>query len=178
MEILKMKNKTNCGVVLFVLMQVINFSYAQTISGVFNSVGGKQTNSAQQLHFTIGESLIGKSDNSLTKSYAGFWYINTENFITNVEDQLSTPTEYQLEQNYPNPFNPATVIRFAVPERSMVSLKVYDIIGREIANLISEERVAGWYEYSFDASHLASGIYIYRLTAASKVFSKKMMLIK
>lgn len=173
-----MKTKIVYKITLLVVLMVSNFSGAQTISGVFSAVGGKSTNSIQHLSFTIGESLIGYSDNSSTKNYTGFWYTYIESITTDVEDQLTVPIEYRLEQNYPNPFNPGTVIRFAVPEQSMVSLKVYDIIGREIATLINEERDAGWYEQSFDASALSSGIYIYRLSAGSKVFSKKMMLIK
>ena len=162
---------------LFVLL-VSSFSSTQTISGVFSAVGNKSTNSTQHLSFTIGESLIGYSDNSSTKNYTGFWYTFNESLTTNVQDQNFIPAEFKLEQNYPNPFNPFTVIKFAVSEKSMITLNVYDIIGREIATLINEERDAGWYEQSFDASALSSGIYIYRLSAGSKVFSKKMMLIK
>lgn len=173
-----MKIKIVYKIVLLILLLAVSFSSAQTISGVFSAVGGKSTNSTHHLSFTIGESLIGFSNNSSTKSYAGFWYAYIESITTDVEDQLSVPTDYKLEQNYPNPFNPGTVIRFAVPERTMVTLKVYDIIGREIATLINEERDRGWYNQSFDASKLASGIYIYRLSAGAKVFSKKMMLIK
>lgn len=173
-----MKNKNNYKIALLFLLLSASFSSAQTISGVFSTVGNKSTNSTQHLNFTIGESLIGYSDNSSTKNYTGFWYTFNESLTTNVQDQNFIPSEFKLEQNFPNPFNPSTVIKFAVPERSMITLKVYDIIGREIAILINEERDAGWYEQSFDASALSSGIYIYRLSAGSKVFSKKMMLIK
>lgn len=173
-----MKIKIVYKIALLVLLLAFNFSIAQTISGVFSAVGDKSTNSTHHLSFTVGESLIGFSNNSSTNSYTGFWHSYNEGITTNVDDQISFPTEFKLEQNYPNPFNPSTVIKFAVPERSMITLKVYDIIGRDIATLINEEREAGWYEQSFDASKLASGIYIYRLSAGAKVFSKKMMLIK
>lgn len=173
-----MKNKINYKIALLFVMLSASFSSAQTISGVFSSVGGKQTNSTHYLSFTMGESLIGFSNNSSTKSYAGFWYTYNESITTNVEDQFTVPTEYKLEQNYPNPFNPSTVIKFAVPERSAVTLKVYDIIGREVTTLLNEEKESGWYEYSFNASDLASGIYMYRLSTDAKVFTKKMMLIK
>ena len=89
-----------------------------------------------------------------------------------------SPSEFHLNQNYPNPFNPYTTIKFSLPENSLVTLKVYNIVGEEVATLINGERDAGWYEQSFDASSLSSGIYIYRLSAGLKVFSKKMMLIK
>jgi probable HAF family extracellular repeat protein len=125
-----------------------------------------------------GRFIVGSGYNAATGLTEAF-LLDTD-LSTSVEYELfdNIPEEFYLQQNYPNPFNPATVIKFALPERSLVSLKVYDIIGREIATLINEERNAGWYEQSFDAAQLASGIYIYRLSADSKVFSKKMMLIK
>ena len=173
-----MSIKNKYTLVLIFLLLTASFSYTQTISGVFGSAGGKQTNSTHQLSSTMGECLVGFSNNSSTKSYKGFWYTYNESLTTNIEDQLSIPTEYKLEQNYPNPFNPSTTIKFSLPENSMVTLKVYNIVGEEVATLINEERDSGWYEQSFDASKLASGIYIYRLSASSKVFSKKMMLVK
>ncbi len=85
---------------------------------------------------------------------------------------------FELTQNYPNPFNPSTVIRFSIPQRSDISLKVFDVLGREVATLINEVKDAGSYEANFDASQLATGIYVYQLKAGSFVSSKKMMLIK
>src|SRR5512140_2910715 len=79
------------------------------------------------------------------------------------------PTTYDLSQNYPNPFNPATGIRYQVPGVSDVRLVVYDILGREVATVVNERKAAGKDEVSFDASGLASGVYIYRLTAGSFV---------
>ncbi|MFA3783586.1 T9SS type A sorting domain-containing protein [Melioribacteraceae bacterium 4301-Me] len=94
-------------------------------------------------------------------------------------------TDYTLEQNYPNPFNPTTKISFSLPEASYVTLKVYDVLGREIAVLVDENKPAGRYEIQFDASELPSGIYFYRiaihsdrLTAGNKTFVRKMLLIK
>jgi hypothetical protein len=88
------------------------------------------------------------------------------------------PTEFTLAQNYPNPFNPATIIKFSIPEASRVTLKVYDILGEEVATLVDETKNTGNYEVDFDASDLASGMYIYRITAGNYVASKKMMLLK
>ncbi|NOG98066.1 MAG: T9SS type A sorting domain-containing protein [Ignavibacteriae bacterium] len=88
------------------------------------------------------------------------------------------PTETKLLGNYPNPFNPTTIINFQLKEPGFVSLKVYDVIGREVADLINETKNAGIYKISFDASDLASGIYIYRLRANDFVSSKKMLLAK
>jgi len=98
----------------------------------------------------------------------------------------SLPIEYALEQNYPNPFNPATTIRYQLPKDGLVTLKVYDILGAEVVTLVNEEKVAGKYEVNFDASRLASGVYIYRLnvndpsTSSGQSFInvKKMVLLK
>ncbi|OQY75456.1 MAG: hypothetical protein B6D44_01255 [Ignavibacteriales bacterium UTCHB2] len=87
-------------------------------------------------------------------------------------------TEYSLEQNYPNPFNPNTTIKFQIPKDGFVTLKVYDILGNELATLINEEKTIGNYEVNFDASKLASGVYIYKIQAGEFVSSKKMLLLK
>lgn len=99
--------------------------------------------------------------------------------ITDVPRE-SVPTEFFLSQNYPNPFNPITTIRYSVPiESGPVTLKVYDLLGREVATLVdNEQKPAGIYEVNFDASNLASGPYIYRLTGKNIFLSEKMMLIK
>ena len=88
------------------------------------------------------------------------------------------PTQFALEQNYPNPFNPATTIKFSIPEVSKVTLKIYDILGREVSTLVNEVRNAGNHEVNFDASNLASGMYIYSIKAGDYTASKKMMLLK
>lgn len=93
------------------------------------------------------------------------------------------PAEFKLEQNYPNPFNPKTNIKFNIAENSFVTLKVFDITGREAANILNDNRSEGIYNIDFDASGFASGIYIYRLEAVNKdgvrsVQSRKMVLIK
>jgi hypothetical protein len=96
-----------------------------------------------------------------------------------VEDDLSQiPEEYSLGQNYPNPFNPTTTIKYQIPEVSFITLKVYDVLGNEIAILVNEERPIGNYEIEFDASYLASGIYFYRIQAGNYVETKKMILLK
>ncbi len=85
---------------------------------------------------------------------------------------------YELSQNYPNPFNPSTTIKFQLPQDGFVTLKIYDILGNEITTLINEEKAQGRYEVNFNASNLASGIYIYKIQAGSFVSSKKMILLK
>ena len=85
---------------------------------------------------------------------------------------------FQLSQNYPNPFNPTTTISYRIAENSFVSLKVYDILGKEVATLVNGYQTANKYDVTFDASNLASGTYIYKLTAGDFVSSQKMMLMK
>jgi hypothetical protein len=99
--------------------------------------------------------------------------------ITLVEaDNDQIPDGYVLEQNYPNPFNPSTTIKFGVPEGSNVTLKIFNTLGEEVAELVNEFLAAGTYTYNFDASKLTSGIYVYTLQTGNQVISKKMTLIK
>ena len=88
------------------------------------------------------------------------------------------PDKFILNQNYPNPFNPSTTINFSIPISAFVALKVYDILGREVATLVNEEKSSGSYEVVFNASNLSSGIYFYRLQASDYVQTRKLVLIK
>ncbi len=96
-----------------------------------------------------------------------------------VEDYESVhPTDYALYQNYPNPFNPTTTIKYQIPKLSFVTIKLFDLLGSEIATLVNEEKPVGSYEVEFDGAGLPSGIYFYRLQAGSFVETKKMLLMK
>ena len=102
-----------------------------------------------------------------------------------IEVDLSLPKTFSLEQNYPNPFNPSTKIKYSIPsvtlsgvEGSQVTLKIYDILGNEVATLVNENKPAGNYEINFDAKNLTSGTYFYKLQAGSFIETKKMTLIK
>jgi dipeptidyl aminopeptidase/acylaminoacyl peptidase len=88
------------------------------------------------------------------------------------------PTQYKLEQNYPNPFNPSTIIKFQVPSSNLVSLKVYDILGREVATLVNEVKQPGSYEVTWNATAYASGVYFYRLKAGDFAQTKKLLLLR
>ena len=105
-------------------------------------------------------------------------YEDFEDTTTDVPRETSLPLEFKLEQNYPNPFNPVTVIKFKVPSSQVVTLKVYDLLGREVATLVNEEKAPGSYEVKFDGSNLASGTYFYRLQAGDFVQTKKMLLMR
>lgn len=101
------------------------------------------------------------------------------NVVTDVEDLNSgIPTVYDLGQNYPNPFNPSTIIRFSIPEAGFVTLKVFNLLGEEVATLLNAEKTAGNYEATFDASNLSSGIYFYKLESQNFTSTKKMLLLK
>jgi spore germination protein YaaH len=98
--------------------------------------------------------------------------------VTDVaEDKRQTPTGYQLSQNYPNPFNPSTVINYELPLSCKASIKVYDVLGKEIATLVDEEKAAGKYSVEF-SSKLSSGIYFYTLRAGTYTSTKKMIYLK
>ncbi|CAN5448177.1 hypothetical protein BH10BAC5_BH10BAC5_15210 [soil metagenome] len=95
-----------------------------------------------------------------------------------ITTEPGTPVQYGLTQNYPNPFNPATKINYSIPQAGLVTLKVYDNLGREVRSLVNEMKSAGEYNVTFDASELPSGIYFYKLISGNFVDTKKMLLVK
>jgi len=138
---------------------------------------------------------IGQGDSPLNSVTVGkevsafvqqFYNSNFDDNVLPVEDENNfIVEEYKLYQNYPNPFNPSTSIQYAVSSlptgqagRQFVSLKVYDVLGTEIAVLVDEEKPAGTYEVEYNASNLPSGVYFYQLNAGSFIETKKMILIK
>ncbi len=117
----------------------------------------------------------------------GVWPVARKdiNLPTGVAENNSTPHEFLLKQNYPNPFNPTTTIKYTIANvktlhatSQQVQLKVYNILGKEVATLVNARQSAGNYEVSFDASDLTSGIYIYQLTSGGNTLIKKMVLLK
>jgi hypothetical protein len=99
--------------------------------------------------------------------------------LTGVERNVEQrPGRFVLEQNYPNPFNPSTTISFALPMKSLVTLKVFDVIGREVATIVSEDLAAGNYTRQWSANELSSGVYFYQLSAGSFTETKKLFLLK
>ncbi len=127
------------------------------------------------------------SPSDSTKGYelmavdSGDVHFDSTTTLTGVEEPLAgseLPKEFRLEQNYPNPFNPATVIEFALPKQSAVSVKVYTMLGQEVATLVDGTLPAGIHRVSFQAGHLASGLYFYRIQAGTFTSVRKMMLVK
>jgi len=98
---------------------------------------------------------------------------------TDVEDDIALiPSNFVLQQNFPNPFNPSTTIKFSIPSESFTTLKVYDILGNEIAELVNEQLAAGNYKFNFAADNLSSGVYFYTIHAGEFTETKKMMLLR
>ncbi|MFH0735874.1 MAG: T9SS type A sorting domain-containing protein [bacterium] len=147
-----------------------------------SKVGNITVNDTMWVTFAIvaGDQLIDvtqRAGNAFIKAKSLGW----TDIVVGVEDEeLSVvPSQFYVEQNYPNPFNPSTSIRFGLPQASTVDLRIYNILGQEVAVLINGQNLsAGTYNHSFDASSLSSGTYIYRLQSGSNVVTKKMMLIK
>jgi len=138
----------------------------------------------------LPEDLAYANTNLQTASTGGFplgdlnWFptqkAEWENWVTDVKEDkgIASPTAYKLLQNYPNPFNPTTEIKFSIAKPGLVTLKVYDILGREVATLVNRELNTGNFTVRFNASNLASGTYIYHLSAGDVQISKKMVLLK
>ena len=110
-----------------------------------------------------GTATIGAGDGPVAISYAG---------------GSSLPAEFSLAQNYPNPFNPKTRIEFTLPSDAKVSIKVFNILGEEVASLVDRALEAGYQSVDWDAANMPSGIYLYRITAGSFSASRKMLLLK
>jgi len=134
---------------------------------------------------TIGPNFTAIDFKKLNNDLFG-WAVNNQggivhysNLVTGIESEsLQIPEGFSLAQNYPNPFNPTTTIQFQIANSTFVNLKVYDILGSEVATLVNEEKPTGTFKASFDGSNLASGVYFYQLKAGDFVSTKKLLLLK
>ena len=97
---------------------------------------------------------------------------------TGIDGETLIPQKFALHQNYPNPFNPVTTIQYALKQKEDVQLILYDILGKKVTTLVDKSQNAGWYSVEFDATNLASGVYIYRLQAGDFVRARKMIVVK
>jgi hypothetical protein len=116
----------------------------------------------------------------LFRSEITYTKINGEEFgqLVSVDNEKTEKHTYLISQNYPNPFNPTTKIKYIITQLSFVTVKVFDLLGKEVETLVNEEKLEGSYEVEFDAEGLSSGVYIYQLKAGSFVENKKMLLMK
>ncbi|MBX2976276.1 MAG: T9SS type A sorting domain-containing protein [Ignavibacteriaceae bacterium] len=154
-------------------------------SGNFSLLATVGANTFEYTHegLAIGNGLIAEYkvqayNGSSTSDFSNTVSIGTSGWFKQNFGVENNTFNYQLNQNYPNPFNPATVISFSVAENSFISLKVYDVLGNEISELVNEIKEPGTYSVSFDASKLSSGIYFYTLKANGYSLTKKMLLAK
>ena len=129
----------------------------------FLTPGSNQNGEAFGLFFALADGTVGEFPVGVA---------SVENITSGI------PSQYELTQNYPNPFNPSTNINFTIPNNEFVTLKVYNILGSEVATLVNENLSAGSYRFNFDAADLASGIYLYELKAGTFKEIKKMNLLK
>lgn len=132
----------------------------------------EKTLTAEEAIFSIGLNNLG--DNI----HFDYLELNVAEVSITVDDLSSIPNELALAQNYPNPFNPTTTISYEIPNAGFVSLKVYSLIGQEVATLVNGEMGAGNHQVTFDASELSSGIYLVRLQSDIGVRTRKISLIK
>jgi len=143
----------------------INTTTGDTIVTIFND--------AQNQNFQFN---VNGNPQSINFDY-GNWILKDVNSITEVEN-IIFPGEFSLKQNYPNPFNPTTKIKYTLASTASVMLKVFNILGKEVATLVNNEQDAGSYSVDFDASNLKSGVYFYRIEAGNFIETKKMLLLR
>ena len=165
------------GIAALVILTTIPASAQYQVSRRVVASGGAGMGSAgYQVTGTAGQAATGPMAGATTSTRTGYW--SALDLPTAIGETSDAPRTFSLEQNFPNPFNPATTIRFALPRDSFVRLRVFDVAGAFVAELVNERRPAGIYSELFDASSLSSGIYFYRIEADGFVRSRKLVLLK
>ena len=196
------------GQILYIIILLLLLSSLTDIFpqyAINKSVTGNGSSFMQNSNYvvsgTLGQTIIGINTNSTRQNHIGFWY-QVNSVVTAVENESDNlPNEFKLYQNYPNPFNPTTTIEYSIPSSSViasgakqskeitsvnsfprndvnVTLKVYNILGKEVTTLVNKKQSPGVYEVTFDASNLPSGVYIYKIHAGSFKQSRKLLLMK
>ena len=140
-------------------LEGIKSSTAQDVTFIFDINREAEVNQQDTLEFLISD-------------------LNGETWYKSIILFYIPPTTYRLEQNYPNPFNPVTFIQYQIPVESFVKIQLYDLLGREVKTLTNKDQPAGYHEVKLNASELASGIYIYRITTGPFTSAKKLMVMK
>jgi hypothetical protein len=163
---------------IFMILLPLSLLYSQqrVERYVIGTGGGVSAGTNFILTGTAGQQFAGRTEGVSNRSYSGFWY--TYSVLTGVDETTQLPDEYRLYQNYPNPFNPVTKIRYELPEESSVSLRIYNLIGEEIAVLADGAQAPGKYEVTWNAAGYASGFYICRIEAGKYVSVRKLVLLK
>jgi len=146
--------------------------------GIYSTTdGGTSWTFAGLDSLTVNE-MISYGDSTYVSTDRGLFVITRNTVGTGVRTSPVTPSVFALEQNYPNPFNPATNVRFTIGSQQFVTLKIYDILGREVSTLVHVIMQAGNYTVPWNASNCSSGIYFYQLKAGDFIQTKKMILMK
>jgi len=168
------------GNYVFSIINSNSYFFAGTSNGIFASPdnGTSWTAINSGLTDTSVSSLVISGTYLFAGTASGVWRRPLSEITFTNEPPPSSPKEFSLFQNYPNPFNPTTVIKYQLPASDYATLKVYDLLGREIANLVDEYKKAGYYNVRFDGNGLTSGMYFYRLTTKSFTITKSMILLK
>lgn len=145
----------------------------------FSSGFGISSSTPSRTTTAIGQPLVGTSQGSTSMVVSGFLADTLlRGRIVSVKQQDALPTTYELFQNYPNPFNPVTTITYQLPATAFVTLKVFDIVGREVTTLVSEPQQPGYYSVAWNAGGIASGVYFYHIHAGSFSATRKLMLVR
>ncbi|MCH7965251.1 MAG: T9SS type A sorting domain-containing protein [Bacteroidetes bacterium] len=154
------------------------FEIQRSSDGEFEKIGfvpGHGTTTETQSYIFIDENVLPGEYSYRLKQMD---YDGTTEYSNIVEIDVTQPIEYSLSQNYPNPFNPSTTISYSISKDGLVTLKVYDILGKEVLTLINEVQSAGTKNITFDASELSSGVYYYQLVSGEFTSIKKLILMK
>jgi hypothetical protein len=171
----------SAGMVIFVISFFFHSAFAQYAipRSVFGSGGASLSSSSNKIVGTLGQPFIGITSGASNKELAGFWYAQSY-LLTDINDksQEILPSDYQLQQNYPNPFNPSTVIEFALPEESQVSIKLYSVLGEEVATIVEVTLLPGFHKVEWRPEGLSSGIYFYSIVAKSEVSNRTFSNVK
>jgi photosystem II stability/assembly factor-like uncharacterized protein len=186
---------TGAGVTGYCTMQWIhgsNLCYISTGAGASGCILRSSNGGATWVQMNTGGNVGGTSQHldyfKEANNVVHLYMIATDGSVIRYRDSSillgvnnitgNIPSEFKLEQNYPNPFNPVTTINYSLPKASNVSIKIYDVLGNEVMNIVNEFKQSGNYSASIDASSLASGVYFYKMEAGSYKDAKKMILVK
>ena len=165
---------------LILMVSVCAFSQGTKVTWYsFNMGFANSTGSNTMLKSAVGQSFVGSSKKTGMEVLSGFLADTLfRSRLVGVNDKNALPVVYELYQNYPNPFNPTTIIKYDLPNSQHVGLKIFNILGQEVATLIDEVQEAGYKSVDWSANNVSSGIYFYKLTAGDFVEIKKMLLVR